>query len=519
METTPDRQTALDIYRSGTPQVMLTRLVADLETPVSAYLKLTGNDADSFLLESVEGGAVRGRYTIIGCAPDLIWRCIDGQAEIAENASGRPTDFMAQSEAPLESLRTVLKRSLIDLPDDLPPMAAGLVGYMGYDMVRQMERLGPGKPSPVDVPDGLFLRPTLMAIFDSVSDRISLVTPIRPEPGMSAEDAIARAETRLSNAVERLSGPVPPAFANGNSRLPATPAGGGAETEHTGKARYLDMVEQAKAHMAAGDIFQVVLAQHFSIPFSQPPLALYRALRRLNPSPFLFFLNFADFALVGSSPEILVRLRDGQVTVRPIAGTRPRGKTAEEDAALAESLLNDPKELAEHLMLLDLGRNDAGRVSKPGSVRVTERNIVERYSHVMHIVSNVTGDFDDKRFDSIDALKATFPAGTVSGAPKVRAMEIIDDLEAEGRGPYAGAVGYFAANGSMDTCIVLRTGLVKDGRLHVHAGAGLVADSVPESEYRECVNKARALFRAAEDAEALAAAVRETQPPDDAPAG
>jgi len=498
----PSREAVIAAYEAGRPQVLTARLVADLETPVSAYLKLTGGAADSFLLESVEGGAVRGRYTIIGFDPDLVWRCFGASAEIARRGEDdQKTAFEPVEEPALASLRRLQRDSLIDLPEDLPPMAAGLVGYMGYDTVRQMERLGPGKADPNGAPTALFLRPRIMAVFDSVADRITLITPIRPRDKLAAETAYAKAQERLEWAMDALARPLP--------RLEPESGDGaalGAPVSHTGKSRYLDMVERAKAHIRAGDIFQVVLAQRFSVPFELPAFHLYRSLRRLNPSPFLYFLNFADFALVGSSPEILVRLRGGEVTLRPIAGTRPRGQTAAEDAALAEDLLSDPKELAEHLMLLDLGRNDVGRVARPGTLRVSERNSIERYSHVMHIVSNVTGELDAERFDALSALEAGFPAGTVSGAPKIRAMEIIDSLEAEGRGPYAGAVGYFAANGSMDTCIVLRTAMVKDSRMHVHAGAGIVADSDPEAEYKECENKARALVRAAEDAVSRAGA-------------
>ncbi|GEQ96817.1 anthranilate synthase component I [Iodidimonas gelatinilytica] len=505
LDVFPSQPKAQTLYDNGTAQVLSTRLVADLETPISAYLKLTGGQSGSFLLESVEGGAVRGRYTIIGFAPDILWRCTGNKAEIAhlqEGLAAKDAVFETQDLDALPALRQLLRSSLIDLPEDLPPMAAGLVGYMGYDMVRLMEDLGPGNPDPYGLPSALFVRPTVMAIFDSVTDRITLVTPIRPKAGISAAEAYERGVERLQSAVTALERPLPMIDVAEDQPASDGPAD---ITSHTGLERYREMVASAKEHMAAGDIFQVVLAQRFSVPFTLPPFALYRTLRRLNPSPFLYFLNFDEAALVGSSPEILVRLRDNEVTIRPIAGTRPRGKDAQEDEALAADLLADPKELSEHLMLLDLGRNDVGRVSIPGSVQVTQRNLVEKYSHVMHIVSNVTGTLDSDHYDAVAALEAGFPAGTVSGAPKIRAMEIIDELESEGRGPYAGAVGYFAANGSMDTCIVLRTAVVKDGTMHVHAGAGLVADSVPESEHLECENKARALFRAAEEAVHFAA--------------
>ncbi|MCB1509224.1 MAG: chorismate-binding protein, partial [Hyphomicrobiaceae bacterium] len=343
------------------------------------------------------------------------------------------------------------------------------------------------------LPDMLLIRPTLVVIFDAVKDEITLVTPVRPESGITAEVAHARAIDRLTRAMDRLDEPLDKASAPADIELPD-------QVSNTPPGAYKAMVAKAKDYIAAGDIFQVVLSQRFECEFALPPFALYRALRRTNPSPFLYYLNFDGFSVVGSSPEILVRVRDGEVTIRPIAGTRPRGATPAEDRRLGEELLADPKERAEHLMLLDLGRNDVGRVAKIGTVRVTDQFFLERYSHVMHIVSNVAGTLDDTRFDALDALGAGFPAGTVSGAPKVRAMQIIDELERDKRGVYAGCVGYFGADGMMDSCIVLRTAIVKDGRMYVQAGAGIVADSDPESEQRECENKARALFRAAEEA-------------------
>jgi anthranilate/para-aminobenzoate synthase component I len=417
MQIAPDNEHFAGKYDAGKPQVVYTRLVADLETPVSAFMKLTRNAPYRFLLESVEGGAVRGRYSMIGMKPDLIWRVNGDKAEINTRASIDPDGpFVELDEPPLTSLRSLLAANHIDVPDDLPPMAAGLFGYMGYDLVRQMERLPEPNEDVLHVPDALMIRPT------------------------------------------------------------------------------------AKDYIKAGDIFQVVLSQRFETPFPLPDFALYRALRRTNPAPFLYYLAFDGFTLVGSSPEILVRVRDGEVTIRPIAGTRKRGETPQEDEALADELLADPKERAEHLMLLDLGRNDVGRVSKLGTVKVTDQFFIERYSQVMHIVSNVIGELDSERYDALDALGAGFPAGTVSGAPKVRAMEIIDELEKHKRGIYAGCVGYFDANGALDTCIVLRTAIVKDGVMYVQAGAGIVADSDPDSEQAECENKARALFRAAEEA-------------------
>jgi anthranilate synthase component 1 len=338
------------------------------------------------------------------------------------------------------------------------------------------------------------VRPTVMVVFDAVKDEMIVVTPAYPRPTVDAQAAYAAAVERLRGVVAALDEPLPHATTMSGIAL-ALPA----PVSNTTPEAYKGMVARAKEYIAAGDIFQVVLAQRFAAPFSLPSFALYRALRRTNPSPFLFHLDFGAFALVGSSPEILVRVRDGEVTIRPLAGTRRRGATPEEDKALEAELLADPKERAEHLMLLDLGRNDVGRVAGIGTVRVTESFAVERYSHVMHIVSHVVGALD-KRHDVIDALMAGFPAGTLSGAPKVRAMQIIDELEKEKRGPYGGCVGYFSADGEMDSCIVLRTALVKDGQVHVQAGAGIVADSDPEAEQVECEYKARALFKAAEEA-------------------
>jgi anthranilate synthase component 1 len=486
-------------YQAGEPQVVWTRLVADLETPVSAMLKLSTGRRNCFLLESVEGGAVRGRYSIIGIEPDLIFRANGAKAEVNTDPRGAPESFEPMAEPTLDALRKVIGESRIRLPESLPPMSAGVFGYLGYDMVRQMEELGSPNPDPLGFPDSIFMRPTIIVVFDAVRDEITIVTPVRPAGGVSAPQALQRATDRLITVVDALDVPL-----DKSAEVPEidldVPV-----VSNTPRETYLGMVRKAKDYIAAGDIFQVVLSQRFEAPFTLPPFALYRALRRVNPSPFLYFLDFGGFAVAGSSPEILVRVRDGEVTIRPIAGTRPRGETPEEDRKLTAELLADPKERAEHLMLLDLGRNDVGRVAEIGTVKVTDRFFPEYYSHVIHIVSNVTGRLDPSH-DMLDALAAGFPAGTVSGAPKVRAMQIIDELELEKRGIYAGCVGYFSADGAMDSCIVLRTSIVKDGRMYVQSGAGIVADSVPESEHNECVAKARALFRAAEEAVRFASA-------------
>jgi anthranilate synthase component 1 len=481
-------------YASGVPQVVSTRLIADLETPVAAMLKLAADRPYSFLLESVEGGAVRGRYSIIGLDPDILWRAYGERAEINEAPLKDAEAFRPCKAGTLGALRELLDASRLEIPHHLPPMAAGVFGYLSYDTVRLVEKLPAQKPDPIGVPDALLMRPTIMVIFDTVKDEITVVTSVRPQKRISAKTAYARALDRLSEVQDALD--MKSAQASSANGLDAALA---AAVSNMKPEDYMAMVQRAKEYIAAGDIFQAVLSQRFAAPFELPPFALYRALRRVNPSPFLYFLNFGGFAVAGSSPEILVRVRGGEVTIRPIAGTRPRGATPEDDKRLAAELLADTKECAEHLMLLDLGRNDAGRVAEIGSVTVTDSFFLEYYSQVMHIVSNVTGRLSAKH-DAIDALMAGFPAGTVSGAPKVRAMEIIDELEPEKRGIYAGCIGYFAANGEMDTCIALRTAIVKDGMMYVQAGAGIVADSVPASEQAECESKARALFRAAEEA-------------------
>jgi anthranilate synthase component 1 len=488
-------------YARGEPQIVWTTLVSDLETPVSAFLKIAGERPMSFLLESVEGGEVRGRYSIIGLDPDLVWRTVGGRAEIRRISEGN-SDFRPCDEAPLAALRAVIAESRIELPDTLPPMAAGIFGYLGYDMVRLMENLPSRSPDPIGIPDAMLVRPTVVVVFDAVTDSITIVTPVRPEAGVSPGTAFERAGKRLAAIVEALDAPLahsPPRVKAGS--LTVWPS------SNTPSAEYERMVNIAKEYIAAGDVFQVVLSQRFETPFELPPFALYRALRRVNPAPFLYFLDFGGFAVAGSSPEILVRVREGTVTIRPLAGTRPRGATPQEDKALESALLADPKERAEHLMLLDLGRNDVGRVSRTATVAVTDQVSIERFSQVMHIVSNVEGKLEANR-DALDALVAGFPAGTVSGAPKVRAMEIIDELEKEKRGLYAGSVGYFSAAGELDSCIILRTALVKDGVMYVQAGAGIVADSNPKSEQQECVDKAKALFRAAEEAKRFASGPR-----------
>jgi anthranilate synthase component I len=504
MQIEPAADAFAERYRRGEAQVVWTRLVADLETPVSAFLKLAAGRPMSFLLESVEGGAVRGRYSIIGLDPDLIWRLQDGRAEINRDARNRPDAFVACDDQPLAAIRALVAESRIALPDSLPPPAAGIFGYLGYDMVRLMEDLREPNPDAIGIPDAVLIRPRLVVVFDAVEDSITVVTPVWPDPDVPAGIAFNFAVERVTALVDGLDTLILSSADGDPGPLSVPP------TSNTSPSEYAAMVLRAKDYIAAGDVFQVVLSQRFEAPFPLPPFSFYRALRRVNPAPFLYYLDFGTYAVAGSSPEILVRVRDGVVTVRPLAGTRPRGSTPHEDKALEEELLADPKERAEHLMLLDLGRNDVGRVAEIGSVSVTDQFFIERYSQVMHIVSNVEGRLS-ARHDALGGLVAGFPAGTVSGAPKVRAMEIIDELEKEKRGLYAGCVGYFSAGGAMDTCIALRTALIKDGKIYVQAGAGIVADSDPAFEHQECVNKAKALFRAAEEARRFASAARRGQ--------
>jgi anthranilate synthase component I len=500
MQLHPEKSAFLAGYRAGRNQLLWAELVADMDTAVSLMLKLTGARADSFLLESVTGGEIRGRYSVLGCRPDLIWRCLGETAEINRTAERDRHTFDPDPRPTLDSLRALIAECRIDLPPGVPPMAAGLFGYLGYDMIRLVERLPEANPDPLGLPDAVLLRPSIIAIVDNIRDTVMLCAPAWAPVSGSADTPDADAEDAWLSAAKRLQDALT-ALDRAPAHTPVTPVPTGAvravaPVSNTTRGEYLDMVERAKEYVRAGDVFQVVPSQRWSLELEVTPFALYRALRRLNPSPYMFYFDLGDFQVVGASPEILVRVRGDTVTIRPIAGTRRRGATPAEDAALEAELLADPKERAEHLMLLDLGRNDVGRVAKIGTVDPNEQFTVERYSHVMHIVSNVDGKLREGE-DALSALLAGLPAGTVSGAPKIRAMEIIDELEKEKRGVYAGGVGYFSAGGDMDTCIALRTGVVKDGRLYVQAGGGIVFDSDPSAEYQETVDKAKALVTAA----------------------
>jgi len=494
MQLTPSYEEFAAKYEAGENQLVYSRLAADLDTPVSVMLKLSDAQRDSFILESVTGGEIRGRYSIIGLKPDLIWRCRGEVSEINREARFDRNSFAPQDGNPLDGLRALIAECRIDMPADLPAAAAGLFGYLGYDMIRLVEHLPDINPDPIGVPDAVMIRPTVVAVLDGVKGEVTLVSPAWVNSGLSARAAYAQAAERVMDALRDLERPV-----SSTHRELSGAAHVGAPVSNFTKDGYLAAVEKAKDYIKAGDIFQVVPAQRWAQDFTLPPFAMYRALRRVNPSPFMSFFNYGDFQIIGASPEILVRLMDNEVTIRPIAGTRKRGANAEEDKSLEADLLADPKELAEHLMLLDLGRNDVGRVAKIGTVRPTEKFSVERYSHVMHIVSNVVGELDQTH-DAVAALLAGLPAGTLSGAPKVRAMQIIDELEPEKRGVYGGGCGYFSAGGDMDICIALRTAVLKDGKLYSQAGGGVVYDSDPEAEYQETVNKAKAVWAAAADA-------------------
>ena len=489
MSLTPEFTTFEKEYKSGRNQVVYSKLTSDLDTPVSIMLKLAGAKKNSFILESVTGGEIRGRYSIIGMDPDLIWKCEEEQSFLSSGDSV----FKPISGQPLSVFRDLLQQSVINLPKELPQSSAGLFGYFGYDMVRHVENLPNLNKDTIGLPDAMFIRPSIIAVLDGVKGEVILVAPVFYEPKVDEKEAFKKAKEKISSAILELKKQTI------TDRNLGTPGEMEEPTSNFTKDEYKAAVNKAKNYINNGDIFQVVPSQRWTQNFSYSPFSLYRSLRRTNPSPFMFYFNFGEFQVIGASPEILVRVFGKEVTVRPIAGTRPRGKTPEEDKQLEEDLLADKKELAEHLMLLDLGRNDVGRVARIGSVKPTEQFVIERYSHVMHIVSNVVGQLSDEH-DAVSAFFAGMPAGTVSGAPKVRAMEIIDELEPEKRGVYGGGVGYFSSGGDMDMCIALRTAVLKGNKLHIQAGGGVVFDSDPEAEYMETVHKSNAIRRAAADA-------------------
>ena len=490
----PKKSDFLKRIKKKDNQLLWTTLKSDLDTPVSTYLKLCRKKTNSFLLESVQDGTYRGRYSIVGFNPDIIWKCKNGVAykKIIENNN---SEFIKEINKPLVSLQELIDASKINLPSHLPPMSAGLIGYLGYETIEQYEKLPLRKKNIINVPDGFFIRPTTLAIFDDIKNEITLINTYWYKNNKNYERDYTFIANNLKKLIDIINAPLKytkkktiKKFVKPNSNMK--------------KNTFLKMVKKAKKYIYEGEIFQVVLSQRFKTKFLLSPFELYRSLRSLNPSPFLFYFDLEDsikekFSIIGSSPEILVKLKGKEITIRPIAGTRKRGKDINEDNKLRKDLLSDPKELSEHLMLLDLGRNDVGRMAKVNTVKVTEKMKVELYSHVMHIVSNVVGIAKSTK-KLVEILMSGFPAGTVSGAPKIRAMEIINELEPDSREIYAGCVGYFSANGDMETCITLRTAIVKNSELYVQAGAGIVADSVPENEYLETINKSAALFKAAE---------------------
>jgi len=477
-------------YKLNIPQIIQKELIADIETPISSLLKISKDQKYSFLLESVEGGDQRGRFSLLGCDPDIIWKVKNNKVNIIK--LNKKLDLSFLSKNPIQSLKELINFCKIKRDFNAPPFPV-LVGYFGYPMIQLMEKIKLQNHDEINIPDAILIRPKLVAVFDNIKDTINIMTPIYPNKNIAAEKALNEGNKYLISNIEKLKVRI-----NYETKNQKTKAKNLRFKSNYSKKEYFKIIERAKSYIQEGDIFQVVPSQRFKSEYDLDAITLYRSLRRLNPSPFLVNLNFNDFGLVASSPEILVRLRDGKVTIRPIAGTRKRGRNINEDITLSKDLLNDKKELAEHLMLLDLGRNDVGRVTKVGSVKVTEKMIIEYYSHVMHIVSNVQGKINPK-FDALDALISGFPAGTVSGAPKIRAMEIIEELENVSRSFYGGAMGYFDSNGQMDTCISLRTGLVKDKKLYLQAGGGIVFDSDPEKEYQEIINKVNALISAAKD--------------------
>ena len=477
-------------YNSGISQIIQKELIADIETPISSLLKISHNQKYSFLLESVEGGDQRGRFSLLGCDPDLIWEVKNNNAKIKK--LNKDLNIPIGTSDPIESLKKLLIFSKIKRDFNEPPFPV-LVGYLGYNMIKFMEKIKLKNNDEIKIPDAVMIRPKLVAVFDNIKDTINIMTSIYPNKKTKAQDAYNNANLYLEKTIKKLSKDIKLNVISSKKNLNDIQF-----KSNYSKKEYFQIIKKAKLYIKKGDIFQVVPSQRFKTKYDLDSISLYRSLRRLNPSPFLVNLNFENFGLVASSPEILVRLRNNKITIRPIAGTRKRGKNFNEDINLSRDLLKDDKELAEHLMLLDLGRNDVGKVAKIGSVKVTEKMLIEYYSHVMHIVSNVEGIIENK-YDAIDCLIAGFPAGTVSGAPKIRAMEIIEELENVSRSFYGGAMGYFDSNGQMDTCISLRTGLVKNNQLFIQAGGGVVYDSNPEKEFQETINKANALIAAAKD--------------------
>ena len=487
----PDLKLFEKNYLSGKTQVLFHSFSADIHTPVSILIQLQ-KEKYVFLFESVEKGSQKGRYSVIGIRPDLIWECKNNKCLITDLV--RSKNQIIDSKEPLQSLSSFIKNNKIKLPEELPSISSGIFGYMGYEMIKFFENVELNKKNSLNLPDSIFLRPSITLVFDNVNDKIMISQLVTKEKKKNATNKFKTVKKTIYDIKKIICKPIKKKYfvekkINKSSNIFEN------VKSSTTYDEFKVMVKKAKEYIYEGEIFQVVLSRVFKKKINVSPISIYRSLRYLNPSPYLFFMDFKKFSIVGSSPEILVKLEGDEVTIRPIAGTRKRGKNNNEDLKLKNELINDPKELSEHLMLLDLGRNDISRVSQAGTVRVTDKMYVEFFSHVMHIVSNIVGKLI-KGKNSTDVLFSGFPAGTVTGAPKIRAIEIIEELEKNRRNVYAGSVGYISANGNIDTCIALRTALIKEKNIYVQAGAGIVADSNAKNEYKETENKALALLAA-----------------------
>ena len=493
----PDLKLFKEKYDSGVKQVLFTSFAADVHTPISSLLKLE-KERYLFLFESVERGSQKGRYSVIGLKPDLIWECKDGISKIKKSNEGIIRKKI--NSDPLDNLRKIIEENKLKIPHNLPSIACGLFGYLGYEMIKYFENVKMIKKDMLDLPESIFIRPSLTLVFDNVNDKLYISKIISPNQKKALE-TFKLAESEIANLIQKITRPLKKSNLNLHNLSSQVDIFKNVKSNTT-YLEFKKMIEKAKKYIFEGEIFQVVLSRLFKTKIKSSPVSIYRALRHLNPSPYLFFMNFKDFVIVGSSPEILIKLEDDKVTIRPIAGTRKRGKTKQQDKKLERDLLSDPKEISEHLMLLDLGRNDISRVTEPGTVKVTSKMYIEYFSHVMHIVSNIEGKIN-KTKNSTDVLFSGFPAGTVTGAPKIRAIEIIEELEKNKRNIYAGSVGYISNNGNINTCIALRTALIKKKQIYVQAGAGIVADSKPLNEYKETENKALAILTACKYADNL----------------
>ncbi len=477
-------------YNLGKNQIIFASLAADVHTPVSTLIKFK-KEKYSFLFESVEKGSQKGRFSIIGLKPDLIWQCKNNLCTI--NDLNKNKKIIKKENDPLKSLRKLVSSNKVNIPKILPGISSGLFGFLGYEMIQYFENLKLKKKDNLDLPESVFLRPSITLVFDNVSDKLYITKLVSPN-NLSASYSFKKGVNDIKKIVNKINKPLKQLNLKTYSFDKKVNIFKNVKS-NTSFQEFKKMVNTAKKYIFEGEIFQVVLSRIFKKKINVEALSVYRALRNLNPSPYLFFMNFNKFNIVGSSPEILIKLKDNKVTIRPIAGTRKRGINQVEDLKMEKDLLNDPKEISEHLMLLDLGRNDISRVAKPGTVKVTDKMYIEYFSHVMHIVSNIDGELD-KSNSSTDVLFSGFPAGTVTGAPKIRAIEIIEELEKSRRNIYAGSVGYISFNGDIDTCIALRTALIKDNHIFIQSGAGIVADSKPINEFKETENKAMALLSA-----------------------